>query len=89
MQLLAISENQEVFLKGLKEYEANHCTIGYDKDIDVGDFKSGRIYKSILYSMANYVELAKKNGMTLFDYKEVIKTGNFVPQIYQCVLFRK
>ena len=89
MQLLAVSENFDDFLKGLKEYENYQAELGYDKDIDVGDYRSGRIYKSLLYSTATYVELAKKNGLKLFDYREVVKTGNFVPQIYEYILFRK
>ena len=89
MQLLAVSENFEDFLNGLKEYETHQAELGYDKDIDVGDYRSGKIYKSLLYSTATYVELAKKTGLKLFDYREVVKTGNFVPQIYQYIFFRK
>jgi SAM-dependent methyltransferase len=89
MQLLAVSETFEDFLNGLKEYENHQTEIGYDKDIDVGDYRSGKIYKSLLYSTATYVELAKKHGLKLFDYREVVKTGNFVPQIYEYILFRK
>jgi|ERR1035437_592680 SAM-dependent methyltransferase len=89
MQLLAVSETLDDFKASLKEYETYQSELGYDKDIDVGDFKSGRIYKSILYSIATYVELAKANDLRLIDYREVVKTGNFVPQIYQYVVFRK
>lgn len=89
MQLLAVSENFDDFLNGLKEYENHQAELGYDKDIDVGDYRSGKIYKSLLYSTATYVDLAKKNGLKLFDYREVVKTGNFVPQIYEYILFRK
>jgi len=63
--------------------------IGYDKDIDIGDCRSGRIYKSILYSAAYYVKVAKRSGLKLYDFQEVVKTANFVPQIYQMLLFRK
>lgn len=89
MQLLSVSKDYEDFLKGLKEYEAHQVELGYDKDIDVGDYRSGRVYKSLLYSTATYVELAKKNGLKLFDYKEVVKTANFVPQIYDYIIFKK
>lgn len=89
MQLLAVSNTFQEFKDGLIEYEKFQSELGYDKDIDIGDKRSGRIYKSILYSTAKYVELAKQNGLKLFDYKEVIKTGNFVPQIYQYIFFKK
>ncbi len=89
MQLLSVSKDHEDFLNGLKEYEKDQLELGYDKDIDVGDYHSGKIYKSLLYSIATYIELAKKNGLKLFDYKEVVKTGNFVPQIYQYIILRK
>lgn len=89
MQLLAVSQGFEDFINGLREYENNQAELGYDKDIDVGDYRSGRIYKSLLYSTATYVDLAKKNDLKLFDYREVVKTGNFVPQIYQYILFKK
>ena len=89
MQMLAVTENRDDLSKVLKAYEANPETLGYDKDIDVGDSRSGRIYKSLFYSSAFYVRLAKANGLSLFDYREVVKTANFVPQIYQFLLFRK
>lgn len=89
MQILSVSETFDDFKNSLKEYENFQVQLGYDKDIDVGDERSGRIYKSLLYSTATYVELAKENGLQLFDYKEVVKTGNFVPQIYQYILFKK
>lgn len=89
MQILSVSESFDDFKNSLKEYENFQAQLAYDKDIDVGDEKSGRIYKSLLYSTATYVEFAKENGLQLFDYKEVVKTGNFVPQIYQYIFFKK
>jgi SAM-dependent methyltransferase len=89
MQLLAVSESFEAFRKSLSEYEKYRTELGYDKDIDVGDFRSGRIYKSLLYSTGTYVSTAKKYGLRIFDYREVIKTGNFVPQIYEYIFFKK
>lgn len=89
MQLLAVSDSFDDFKASLKDYETFQSELGYDKDIDVGDFRSGRIYKSVLYSSATYIELAKCNDLRLVDYQEVVKTGNFVPQIYQYIMFRK
>jgi SAM-dependent methyltransferase len=89
MQILAVSENHEEFLRSLQEYQDDQNHLGYDKDIDIGSEKSGRIYKSILYSTATYTDIARRNGLSLFDYKEVVKTRNPVPQIYQYIFFRK
>lgn len=83
MQILAISDDHKTFISNLKKYEKHSNSLGYDKDIDIGDQKSGRVYRGILYSNATYVRLAKKNNLVLDDYKEVIKTGNYIPQIYQ------
>jgi ubiquinone/menaquinone biosynthesis C-methylase UbiE len=88
-QILAVSGSRESFRENLKEYEKYKEQLGYDKDIDVGDEPSGRIYKSLLYSTATYVRLAKKHGLQIEDYKEIIKTGNSVPQIYQFSYFVK
>jgi SAM-dependent methyltransferase len=89
MQILAVSENHTKFIDNLKLYEKYQHRLGYDKDIDVGDVPSERIYKSLLYSTANYVKLGKQNGLGIEDYKEVVKTGNAVPQIYQFLYFYK
>lgn len=89
MQLLAVSDTMEEFRASLVEYERSQMELGYDKDIDVGDFKSGRVYKSVLYSSAVYAKVGKANGLQLMDYREIVKTANFVPQIYQYLIFRK
>lgn len=89
MQILAISTSEKDFINNLKLYERYNIKLGYDKDIDIGDIKSNRIYKSLLYSTDTYVALAKKNNFRLFDYKEVIKTANTVPQTYQYIFFER
>lgn len=89
MQILSVSKSEEEFRTNLRLYEKYGTRLGYDKDIDVGDLKSNRIYKSLLYSTSTYVELAKQNNMQLVDYKEVVKTANTVPQIYQFIFFHK
>lgn len=89
MQILSVSKSEDDFRANLRSYEKYGTRLGYDKDIDVGDFKSNRIYKSLLYSTATYIQLAKQNNMQLLDYKEVVKTANAVPQIYQFIFFHK
>jgi cyclopropane fatty-acyl-phospholipid synthase-like methyltransferase len=88
-QILAVSESHEKFIENLRQYQEHKHRLGYDKDIDIGDTPSNRIYKSLLYSTADYVRLGSECGLTLEDYKEVIKTGNAVPQIYQFIFFVK
>ena len=88
MQILSISETHEKFLENLALYEKFGDRLGYDKDIDVGDEPSGRIYKSLFYSTATYTKLGAEVGFVLENYKEVVKTGNPVPQIYQFLYFR-
>jgi seryl-tRNA(Sec) selenium transferase len=87
--MLAVTETREQLIEVLTSYEKQPNVLGYDKDIDVGDIRSGRIYKSLFYSSATYVELGKKNGLHLFDYREVVKTANLVPQIYEFLFFRR
>ncbi len=89
MQILAVSESHAKFIENLQLYEQYKHQLGYDKDIDIGDVPSERIYKSLLYSTATYVQLGKRFGLEIEDYKEVIKTGNAVPQIYQFLFFKK
>lgn len=89
MQILAVSSDHASFIENLKLYEEQKHELGYDKDIDVGDEPSGRVYKSLLYSTATYVALGRRFGLRIEDYREVIKTGNSVPQIYQFLYFRK
>ena len=89
MQILSISNSEKDFITNLKLYERYGTKLGYDKDIDVGDIKSNRVYKSLLYSTDTYVKLAKQNNLQLTDYKEVVKTGNTVPQIYQFIFLKK
>ncbi len=89
MQILAVSSDHARFIENLRLYEEQKQNLGYDKDIDVGDVPSGRVYKSLLYSTATYVALGKRFGLQIDDYREVIKTGNSVPQIYQFMYFRK
>lgn len=89
MQILSVSKSEYEFRTNLRSYEEYGTRLGYNKDIDVGDFKSNRIYKSLLYSTSTYIQLAKQNNMQLLDYKEVVKTANIVPQIYQFIFFRK
>ncbi|MCX6318593.1 MAG: methyltransferase domain-containing protein [Bacteroidetes bacterium] len=89
MQILSVSNSEKDFIKNLELYEKYGTKLGYDKDIDIGDMKSNRVYKSLLYSTATYVSLAKQNNLQLFDFKEIVKTGNTVPQIYQFIFFKK
>jgi SAM-dependent methyltransferase len=89
MQILAVSNSEKEFITNLGLYERYGKQMGYDKDIDVGDLRSERIYKALLYSTATYVSIAQQNGFNLYDYKEVVKTANSVPQIYQYIFFRR
>jgi SAM-dependent methyltransferase len=87
-QMFAATETRDEFLQTLREYEANQSDLGYDKDIDISEGRSGRVYKGLLYSTAVYVSCAKAAGLRLFDYREIVKTRSPVPQIYEYILFR-
>jgi SAM-dependent methyltransferase len=87
-QLLAVSDSMHEFKRNLKLFEEYKNKLGYDKDIDVGDRRSGRYYRSLLYSVGDYFQCAKTNGLVLETFKEIVKTGNYVPQIYQLLHFR-
>lgn len=89
LQMLAVTKTRDELIEVLRLYELHQDSVGYDKDIDVGDFPSGRIYKSIFYSAPFYIRLAKSVGLLLNDYREVVKTANYVPQTYQFLIFEK
>ncbi len=89
IQLVAITNSLQGLKDALRKYQNHPERLGYDKEIDTAGAKSGRVYKGILYSTATYVDQAKQNGLQLTDYREVVKTANRIPQIYQYVVFRK
>jgi hypothetical protein len=88
-QLLAVSASLEEFRRNLKLYEQHRAYLGYDKDIDIGDQRSGRFYRALLYSAADYFRCAKSHGLMCENFHEIVKTGNYVPQVYQLLQFRR
>ena len=88
-QLLAVSASLDEFYQNLRLYEQNKTHLGCDKDIDIGDSRSGRYYRSLLYSASDYFRCAKVQGLVHEDFREIVKTGNYVPQIYQVLKFRR
>lgn len=89
MQLLAISASLEEFYGNLKLYEQHRMHLGYDKDIDIGDARSGRFYRSLMYTASDYIRCAKAQGLHFENLYEIVKTGNYVPQIYQVLHFKR
>lgn len=89
MQILAVSKDYKTFIGNLKKYETYQTELAYDKELDVEGGACRQFYRGILYSTATYVEIGKKNNLAIRDYKEVVKTGNSVPQIYQFIYFEK
>lgn len=88
-QLLAVSASQEELRRNLRLYEQHRTYLGYDKDIDIGDSRSGRFYRSLLYSASDYFRCARTQGLQYVNFHEIVKTGNYVPQIYQVLRFRR
>ncbi|MDZ4819457.1 MAG: class I SAM-dependent methyltransferase [Planctomycetota bacterium] len=88
-QLLAVSTSLDELRRNLRLYEQHRTCLGYDKDIDIGDNRSGRFYRSLLYSASDYFRCAKAQGLTYANFHEIVKTGNYVPQIYQILQFRR
>lgn len=91
--ILAVSHNMNEFKSNLKKYEQVK-SIGeipyFFQNIDLGDAESRELkYASVLYSLADYFNQAKNNGMKLVDYDEVIKTSKFFPKTYQYIVFQK
>ncbi len=89
MQILAVSKTRKTFLRNLKLYERFKHQLGYNKRIDVSGERTSRIYRGILYSSAQFVQMARRAGLSIVDYNEVVKTGSPTPQIYDFLLFSK
>jgi len=89
MQMLSITSTREELDELLRAYEQDREALAYDKEIDVGGEHSGRVYKGMMYSAADLVQEAANAGLTLVDYKEVVRTARRPPQIYQLIEFRK
>lgn len=88
-QLFAVSSSLSEFRRNLKLYEQHRAYLGYDKDIDVGDRRSGKFYRSLLYSASDYFRCARSQGLICENLHEIVKTGNSIPQIYQMLQFRR
>lgn len=89
MQVLAISKSYSDFFNNLTEYSKGKSHLAYRKKIVINDQKTGRAYYGILYSIADYIELAKKYKLQFLGYEEVINPDKPTPQIYQFLLFSK
>jgi len=87
-QLIAISRNWEDLHANLAQYQLLGSHAGYDKDIDVGAIGSGRIYRGILYSPADYVRAAAESDLVVHSIDRIVCTANRVPQVYDAIVWR-
>lgn len=74
MQMLSITNTREELDGLLQAYELEKDTLAYDKEIDVGGEHTGRVYKAVMYSAADFVAAGTEAGLTLTAYDEVIVT---------------
>lgn len=89
MQLLAVSNGSKDFLKNLSIYAQRKNNLGYRKNIVIGDKKTNRFYYGILYSLQDYIEIAKKYKLTFTYYSELLRPELPTPQIFQFIFLRK
>lgn len=88
-QILAVTENYDDLFDTIEEYSDLKNNLAYRKSIVVGNKKTNRSYYGILYSFKDYLYLAKKNGLTFYDFDDLIKGNRPTPQIFQFITFRK
>lgn len=90
---LAVSKDMAAFKATLQQYEemkGGGDVLRFFQNIDLGDAESKELkYASVLYSFGDFYGHAKKHGMHLADYAEVVKTSKFLPKIYQYIVFEK
>jgi len=89
MQMLSITTTREQLDELLHVYERDRDLLAYDKEIDVGGEHTGRVYKGLMYSAADFAGAANAVGLSLVGYREVVRTSRRPPQIYQILEFRK
>ncbi len=89
IQLLAVSDNYFEFLAYLKLYAEGKSKVGYKKNIVVGDERSDRYYMGILYSLIDFLNLAKVENLDLVNCKEIVKSESPTPQVFQFLIFKK
>jgi len=91
--MLAVSKTMDDFRSVLAAYEGERekgRVLHFFQNIDLGDAESTDLrYASVLYSLADYLKEAKRQGMRLDDYDEVVKTSKFIPKVYQFIVFEK
>jgi SAM-dependent methyltransferase len=88
MQLLAVSESYKEFIQCLNLYSKYSSKIGYVKKIVADNLVTDKYYMGILYSIFDYLELAKKNGFTLYDSFEINCPNPPIPQIFQFLVLK-
>ena len=90
---LAVSRDMPDFRNKLRLYEEMKSrgeTPHYFQNIDLGNAESKDLkYASVLYSLDDFFQRARKNSMRLIDYGEVIKTSKYLPKVYQFIVFQK
>lgn len=88
---LAVSKTMPEFRAMLQQYEelkSQGETPHFFQKIDLGDGESKELtYASVLYSFDDFFKQAKKNGLSVNDYGEVIKTSKFIPKTYLYMVF--
>jgi SAM-dependent methyltransferase len=91
--MLAVSKTFEGFKSLLLEYDEMKSggeVPFFFQNIDLGESESSELkYASVLYSVGDFYKQAEQNGLRLSDYGEVIKTGKFLPKIYQYLSFEQ
>jgi SAM-dependent methyltransferase len=87
-QLIAISQDWGDLRANLAQYEKLGSHAAYDKDIDIGAAGSGRMYRGILYAVADYVAAAAAAGLAIQSIDRVVCTSGRVPQVYDAMVWR-
>jgi ubiquinone/menaquinone biosynthesis C-methylase UbiE len=91
--MLALSDSIEELkeiMKKFDDYKLEDKTPYFFQDIDLGNGTSEILkYASVLYTTSDYLKLAKKAGLNYVEFDELIKTGKFMPKIYQYYDFQK
>ena len=91
--MFALSKDLEELKNVLKIYEEkknnNEIPFFFQK-IDLGNSESDKYeYASVLYSVKDYFNEAKKNHLMLLDFDEIVKTSRYIPKVYQFMQFQK
>jgi SAM-dependent methyltransferase len=88
-QLISLSASHDELVSGLEMFQRYGSRLAYDKHIDTVQGESQKLYKGILYKMADYHALARHHGLILEDYETMLHVQRNRPQMYEMALWRK